>query len=366
MKLMSNVTITIRQCIRSQSRYPFGYIRRGFARMLSDPENKGSQQRHVNFDTLGTWDNRIDFALLLQQSIKHGKPIPKIDLNNVGVASVLGRRTYNEDFYQTIELKPNILYFSVFDGHGGDLCARFCNENLPKCINYWLERNEHDLEIVLQNAFTDVNNAFARYITYSKQGEDDTISSGTTATVCLLKDSTKLVVAHVGDSRALICRDGAAKKLTHDHTATLKTEKARIVNSNGFIKYDSLGRGLVNGRLAMTRSLGDLDLKPYGVIAMPDTRTFEIKHGRDAFLVLVTDGISDVMNDREIINAVQSCDHPDEAAKFLTDQALHYSCDDNATAMVAPLAVWGKYKNHRESYTQFYNFGRQLHNSVRF
>lgn len=50
-------------------------------------------------------------------------------------------------------------------------------------------------------------------------------------------------------------------RLTNDHTASLKTEKARIVNSNGFIKYDSLGRGLVNGRLAMTRSLGDLDCK---------------------------------------------------------------------------------------------------------
>lgn len=30
-------------------------LRRGFARMLSDPENRGSQQRHINFDTLGTW-----------------------------------------------------------------------------------------------------------------------------------------------------------------------------------------------------------------------------------------------------------------------------------------------------------------------
>lgn len=50
----------------------------------------------------------------------------------------------------------------------------------------------------------------------------------------------------------------------------------RITNSNGFIKYDSLGRGLINGRLAMTRSIGDLDLKPYGVIALPDTRTYEV------------------------------------------------------------------------------------------
>lgn len=49
------------------------------------------------------------------------------------------------------------------------------------------------------------------------------------------------------------------------------------MNSKGFIKYDSLGRGLVNGRLAMTRSIGDLDLKPYGVIAQPDTKKFEVR-----------------------------------------------------------------------------------------
>lgn len=75
------------------------------------------------------------------------------------------------------------------------------------------------------------------------------------------RNSIQLVTAHVGDSRAFLCRDGASMRLTNDHTASLKTEKARIVNSNGFIKYDSLGRGLVNGRLAMTRSLGDLDCK---------------------------------------------------------------------------------------------------------
>ena len=27
----------------------------------------------------------------------------------------------------------------------------------------------------------------------------------------------------------------------------------------------------------MTRSIGDLDLKPFGVIALPDTRTYEVR-----------------------------------------------------------------------------------------
>lgn len=58
-----------------------------------------------NFDTLGTWDNRIDLPLLLQASIKHGKPIPKISIENVGTASVIGRRTTNEDRYRYEFLK---------------------------------------------------------------------------------------------------------------------------------------------------------------------------------------------------------------------------------------------------------------------
>lgn len=52
----------------------------------------------------------------------------------------------------------------------------------------------------------------------------------------------------------------------------------RILKSGGVVRVDSLGRSLVNGRLAMTRSLGDLDLKPYGVIPEPDTRYLQVSY----------------------------------------------------------------------------------------
>lgn len=48
------------------------------------------------------------------------------------------------------------------------------------------------------------------------------------------------------------------------------------MKSGGSIIANSHGTGLVNGRLAMTRSIGDLDLKPYGVIALPYTRSLEV------------------------------------------------------------------------------------------
>lgn len=53
------------------------------------------------------------------------------------------------------------------------------------------------------------------------------LSAGTTATVALLRDGIELVVASVGDSRAMLCRKGKALKLTVDHTPERKDEKER-------------------------------------------------------------------------------------------------------------------------------------------
>lgn len=45
----------------------------------------------------------------------------------------------------------------------------------------------------------------------------------------------------------------------------------RIQRSGGSVTWNSVGQANVNGRLAMTRSIGDFHLKTSGVIAEPDT-----------------------------------------------------------------------------------------------
>lgn len=315
-----------------------------------------------NFNMLGTWDNRIDLPLLLQASIKHGKPIPKISVENCGAATVIGRRNCNEDRYRLKELKQELLYFAVYDGHGGSDCADFCSEFMEEHILYWLARGENDMQTILQYSFQEVNNAYARHVVFNCSGKEAS-TSGCTATVCLLKNGIQLVIGHVGDSRALLCRNGETRKMTTDHTAELKSEKERILKSGGTIKTDNLGRHLVNGRLAMTRSLGDLDLKPCGVSAQPDTRSVEVKHGKDAFLVLTTDGVNFAMTDQEICDAINICDDPKEAAGFVTDQALQFASEDNATTVVVPFGAWGKYQNHKKIAL---NFGRSLLRSSRY
>ena len=71
--------------------------------------------------------------------------------------------------------------------------------------------------------------------------------------------------------------------------------------------------------------------------------SFQIKHGVDAFLVLISDGVSYSINDQECIDFISQFSNPLEAAQLLTDQALHFGSEDNSTAVVVPFGAWGKY-----------------------
>ncbi|XP_033110125.1 protein phosphatase 1K, mitochondrial-like [Anneissia japonica] len=314
-----------------------------FARLLSEENLWAREQSQepshcINSKDFGVWENRIEEPILLQQSIKHGIPIPKISLEMVGYASSDGRKSVNEDRIRIHELQPNLLYFGIFDGHGGTLAADYTHNNLEHHIAYWLSR-EPDLQVVLRNAYIDLNNKFMRHLIL--ESENPSSNSGTTATVGLLRNGNELVLSHVGDTRLTLCRKGKAIRLSKDHEPEVPEEQQRIKASGGFISCDSIGRPLVNGILTMSRSIGDTPLKRYGVTAVPQTKSVEIKHSKDSFLIFTTDGVHFVMTDQEICDAINQVDDPREAAHFIVDQAMQFGSDDNASAMVVPLGQWG-------------------------
>ncbi|RVE76146.1 hypothetical protein OJAV_G00005550 [Oryzias javanicus] len=244
----------------------FGPSRRQYSSSRFDPDSSG---RPTTWDSFGIWDDRIDEPILLPPSIRYGKIIPNVNLMKVGCASLIGQRKENEDRFQVSQMTENIHYFAVFDGHGGPEAADFCEKYMEKFIKSFLAEDDN-LEMVLTKAFLEIDKAFAKHLHFFPNGPG--INSGTTATVALLRDGIELVVASVGDSRAMLCRKGKAVKLTVDHTPERKDEKERVKRSGGFITWNSLGQPNVNGRLAMTRSIGDLDLKKTGVIAEPETK----------------------------------------------------------------------------------------------
>uniref|UniRef100_A0A3B3U450 protein-serine/threonine phosphatase n=1 Tax=Poecilia latipinna TaxID=48699 RepID=A0A3B3U450_9TELE len=310
-----------------------------------------SSGQPVTWDSFGIWDNRIEEPILLPSSIRYGKPIPQISLSRVGSASVLGLRKQNEDRLRIARVHDNLLYFAVFDGHGGPHAADYCCTFMEKFIRDALEE-EDDLEKVLKKAFLEADNALRTHLSYF----NNVLRSGTTATVALLHDGIELVVASVGDSRAMLCRKGHANKLTKDHTPDRKDERKRIQKFGGFLSWNSVGQANVNGRLAMTRSIGDFHLKSSGVIAEPETRRLSVQHANDSFLALTTDGINFLLSDQEICDVINQCQDPTEAAEIISQQALQYGSEDNATIVIIPFGAWGKHKSSTKIYSMSRNF----------
>ncbi|KAI9512853.1 phosphatase 2C-like domain-containing protein [Russula earlei] len=153
-----------------------------------------------------------------------------------------------------------------------------------------------------------------------------------------------LTVAHVGDTRIILCstHSGSAQAMTENHRAEGRVESVRLRRMMGTgVIADSFGDSRWMGALENTRSLGDLKWKRWGLTAEPEVKTKLIEGPHWAFMVLVSDGISSVVSDQEIVDLARGASHPKHAAMRILSFAEEMGSSDNLTAMVLPFAGWG-------------------------
>jgi len=131
--------------------------------------------------------------------------------------------------------------------------------------------------------------------------------SGTTALAALVL-GTKLILGHVGDCRAILCRNGRPVDLTTDHRPESQAERNRISTAGGYIDQE----GYVNGWLQISRAIGDFhftELKNEdggGILAAePEVIVHEVT-SEDEFCVLATDGAFETMNSRDIVQIARN------------------------------------------------------------
>lgn len=130
----------------------------------------------------------------------------------------------------------------------------------------------------------------------SSSGVDATLAGSTLCSI-LIQDS-KMFVANVGDSRAMVALDSKDAKgglkpayLTRDHVAANPTEKKRILECGGRIK----GKRIYCGDkdlpgLIPSRSIGDFAGRPAGIISEPDVTEHKLDE-KFNFLMIMSDGV---------------------------------------------------------------------------
>jgi len=142
---------------------------------------------------------------------------------------------------------------------------------------------------------------------------------GTTVTAVVILGNT-LYLAHVGDSRAYLIRNGQITQLSEDHTWVREALAARRISPAEARTHPN--------RHVITRSLGNQpEVTPY-------LRQETLADGD--LLVLCTDGLTDLVPDDEIMRVVvsQARGQPERAVRRLIDMANRRGGHDNITVLV--------------------------------
>lgn len=231
--------------------------------------------------------------------------------------------------------------FAVCDGHGGSATVEYVKKNLPLAV----ARNKYfgkDWCRALSESFLEVD--------ASLLASSNAKISGSCVLVAVITES-RLIIANTGDCRAILLPSDQnhVLQITVDHKASNAHEKARILSAGGFVRNNR-----VWGLLAVSRALGDFQLKktPNVVIAEPDTFELMRPANNQSLLVMGSDGIWDVLRNDDVVatalsklsNLGKESDKPlslgqrcERAAVNIVKNAVRRGSRDDCTALVIVL-----------------------------
>ena len=141
---------------------------------------------------------------------------------------------------------------------------------------------------------------------------------GTTVTAVALVNGW-WVLAHIGDSRAYLLRDGVLSRATQDHSYV-----QHLIDTGRITKSEAKNHPQRN---VVMRVLGDFDIDPHPDIAILKA------YPADRWM-LCSDGLCGVLEDSTIAETMMELSDPAECAQRLVSMALRAGSTDNVTAVI--------------------------------
>jgi serine/threonine protein phosphatase PrpC len=247
-----------------------------------------------------------------------------------GVSDVGRKRKHNEDaFDYKVDESGDEGLFIVADGMGGhaagEVASKITVETVGEFIAATRQKEEATWPFKYNHELHFNSNRLAIAIEKANERVMAAVSAqpwlkgmGTTVVAGLL-DGKLLSLAHVGDSRAYLFRDGQLSRLTDDHSWVHEQVAAGILTEE-----EAKSHPLKN---VVTRALGG------GPSVSPDLQELSFETG-DVFL-FCSDGLTTMLSDEEIRDAAAEESDPEKLCDRLVDMANEKGGVDNITVVAA-------------------------------
>lgn len=226
-------------------------------------------------------------------------------------ATDVGRvRSGNED--QLLIAEP---LYAVADGMGGHAAGEVASAAAMEALLVAFDGNRSGAGLV--DAVRDANRA----VWEQSRGRSELRGMGTTLTAVALIDEggeEVLAIAHVGDSRAYLLRDGELTQVTEDHSVPEELRRA----------------GRLSAEEAATDPRRHVLTRVLGVDSEVEVDTAQLVPYKGDRLLLASDGLFGELSDEEIASILRRRSNPDRVAKQLVTMAKDAGGADNITVVV--------------------------------
>ncbi|MBI3932882.1 MAG: Stp1/IreP family PP2C-type Ser/Thr phosphatase [Acidobacteria bacterium] len=236
------------------------------------------------------------------------------------------KRKGNED---SLFVNPEQNLFVVADGMGGHAAGEVASKVAVESINEFVCLTSGDEEITwpfgLDENISYDGNRLKTAVRYANRKVLEAMKERTeyegmaTTVAAVLVDADTANLAHVGDSRVYLFRDGALSQLTSDHS---------WVN-------EQIQSGIISADQARTHPLRNVVTRALG--GKPDLQVDMQSHKMQAddLLLLCSDGLTTMVSDEEIARVVSEAALDVEAgAKNLVAEANARGGEDNITVLL--------------------------------
>ncbi len=241
-------------------------------------------------------------------------------LTDVGIV-----REHNED---SAMVDADSRFFVVADGMGGHAAGEVASAMAVDEIRRALDASNDKLKGHAENPTEDGRQAVAQVLEEAVRdahravfergvAEPEKQGMGTTLDVVLLCGQ-EAFVAHVGDSRTYLLRNGTAAQITTDHTV------AEVLVIEGKLSAEE----------ALVSPLRTILVNALGVSAEVGVELAHLTLHKNDRLLMCSDGLHDYFPQDQELHDMVLADHPDEALKKLIEAAKERGGHDNITAVI--------------------------------
>jgi len=217
----------------------------------------------------------------------------------------------------------------VADGMGGHKGGEVASRTAIICFFHllfdtpdWVLKVDDDSARKILDRVTDRYRSLDSLLDERARVDPDLHGMGTTMTLTY-SIGFDLFLAHAGDSRAYLCREGSLRQLTRDHTRVQE-----MVDAGMMTREEAATHRLRN---VLTNVLG-------GGVPLTDVDMHRVRLTAGDTVLLCSDGLYDVVKDDEIASLLAGTATAEGACRSLVELALERGGPDNVTAVVSRYA----------------------------